>query len=226
MNILPKRQVRTVNGNYNKSSLWRPAAQTCALSLQDGYETTRRIRAIEEARCARVHPSVPFTPCASSLRKSFSSDVKKNFTLNGRSVTINRAAAVAAERVSESEGMKENILPSPRQRRRVVVVDEGAEIEQSPGGKRPPWKQSSRSRKARGWEAMSSKAVNAALPSQMEMQAAATKVAEGGLATEGTGGAAAESHLCQVPIAAVTADVMKGTKELCLQAGMSDYLPK
>jgi CheY-like chemotaxis protein len=73
---------------------------------------------------------------------------------------------------------------------------------------------------------MSGKAVNAPLPSQMEMQAAATKVAEGGLATEGTGGAAAESHLCQVPIAAVTADVMKGTKELCLQAGMSDYLPK
>lgn len=30
----------------------------------------------------------------------------------------------------------------------------------------------------------------------------------------------------QTPVVAVTADVMKGTHELCLNAGMDDYVPK
>lgn len=30
----------------------------------------------------------------------------------------------------------------------------------------------------------------------------------------------------RIPIVAVTADVMKGTHELCFSAGMDDYIPK
>jgi CheY-like chemotaxis protein len=31
---------------------------------------------------------------------------------------------------------------------------------------------------------------------------------------------------CRLPVVAVTADVMKGTHELCFSAGMDDYIPK
>jgi hypothetical protein len=31
---------------------------------------------------------------------------------------------------------------------------------------------------------------------------------------------------CHLPVVAVTADVMKGTHELCFSAGMDDYIPK
>jgi CheY-like chemotaxis protein len=46
-----------------------------------------------------------------------------------------------------------------------------------------------------------------------------------GAAGEG-GGCTGDCEYGRIPVCAVTADVMKGTRERCIESGMTDYLPK